>query len=177
MPQKPPRDPWVKPVMIASSLCLIVAVGVLTKGLVSTINANSTIGTLPIKTAHAAEPATEEAATPAETKSEQDEKPTATETAEASKPEPSKTADAAPSGINGEKVYKGLCFSCHDMGIAGAPKVGDKAAWTDRIAAGNDSMYDIAINGKGAMPAKGGNPSLSDDEIKAAVDYMVSTAQ
>lgn len=74
----------------------------------------------------------------------------------------------------GKKVYKSLCFSCHDNGIAGAPKLGDKAAWAPRLAEGMDTVYKIALNGKGAMPPKGGNMSLSDEEVKAAVDYMVS---
>lgn len=89
------------------------------------------------------------------------------------------TVASAPShaGINGEKVYKGLCFSCHDVGVAGAPKLGDIAAWSDRIAAGTKSLYNNSLNGKGAMPAKGGNPALSDDEVKAAVDYMVNQSK
>lgn len=110
------------------------------------------------------------------------EKPAVTETAEAAPADAAPAAEvaaAAPShaGINGEKIYKGLCFSCHDVGVAGAPKLGDVAAWTDRIAAGTESLYNNSINGKGAMPAKGGNPALSDDEIKAAVDYMVQQSQ
>jgi cytochrome c5 len=86
-------------------------------------------------------------------------------------------AAAPAAAVDGEKVYKGICFSCHDVGVAGSPKLGDKAAWAARIAAGNDSMYGIAINGKNAMPAKGGNPALSDAEIKAAVDFMVSKSK
>ncbi len=83
-----------------------------------------------------------------------------------------KAADAAK--IDGEKIYKGLCMSCHDAGIAGSPKLGDKAAWEPRIATGVDTLYKTSLEGKGAMPAKGGNPALSDDEVKAAVDYMVA---
>ena len=76
---------------------------------------------------------------------------------------------------SGESTYKSLCFSCHDNGLAGAPKLADKAAWEPRIASGLESMYSSAINGKGAMPGKGGNPGLSDAEVKATVDYMLST--
>ncbi len=83
-----------------------------------------------------------------------------------------KAADAVK--IDGEKVYKGLCMSCHDAGVAGSPKLGDKAAWEPRIATGMDALYESTIKGKGVMPAKGGNPALSDDEVKAAVDYMVA---
>ena len=75
---------------------------------------------------------------------------------------------------DGQTVYRGLCFSCHDTGAAGAPKLGDRAAWAPRVATGKASLYQSALNGKGAMPAKGGNPGLSDDQIKSAVDFIVS---
>ena len=121
--------------------------------------------------------ATPAAAAPAETAA-----PAAQAAAPAPAPAPAVAAPvaqaAAPAAaVDGEKVYKGICFSCHDVGVAGSPKLGDKAAWAARIAAGNDSMYGIAINGKNAMPAKGGNPALSDAEIKAAVDFMVSKSK
>jgi cytochrome c5 len=91
-----------------------------------------------------------------------------------------KQAVAAAGPVDGEKVYKGLCFSCHDMGIAGSPKLGDKADWGPRLAKGADALYKSAIEGRNnitpgkVMPAKGGNPALSDAEVKAAVDYMMS---
>lgn len=80
---------------------------------------------------------------------------------------------AAENTADGEKIYKGLCFSCHDSGIAGAPKLGDIDAWKPRIEKGMEELYKSSIDGLGAMPAKGGNPALTDDEIKASVDYMV----
>ena len=86
----------------------------------------------------------------------------------------STAAVAAVDHSKGEAIYKASCFACHDSGVAGSPKVGDKDAWSARIAAGNDSMYEAAIKGKGAMPAKGGNMSIADDDIKAAVDYMAA---
>ena len=76
-------------------------------------------------------------------------------------------------GKSGEEVYNTVCFACHKEGVADAPKLGDKAAWEPRIATGMDALYEATIKGKGVMPAKGGNPALSDDEVKAAVDYMV----
>lgn len=79
--------------------------------------------------------------------------------------------------VDGEKVYKGICFSCHDVGVAGSPKLGDKAAWAPRIATGNDALYNSALNGKNVMPAKGGNPALSEAEVKAAVDFMVAKSK
>ena len=70
---------------------------------------------------------------------------------------------------------------CHQTGVAGAPKLGDKADWGPRIAQGQDVLYKHAIEGfngnKGAMPAKGGSPSLSDEEMKLAVDFIVAKAQ
>lgn len=77
----------------------------------------------------------------------------------------------------GQKVYQQACFACHATGAAGAPKLDDKAAWKDRIAQGKEVLYKHAIEGKGAMPPKGGRADLSDDAVKAAVDYIVSQAQ
>jgi cytochrome c5 len=74
-------------------------------------------------------------------------------------------------------IYASVCFTCHETGLMGAPKKGDKAAWAPRIAAGEESLYHSALNGKGAMPPKGGKPQLSDNEIKAVVDYFVSLAR
>lgn len=87
----------------------------------------------------------------------------------------------AQAAADGKSTYEGTCAACHGMGVAGAPKLGDKAAWKDRIAQGKDTLYMHAIKGfqgkKGFMPAKGGNASLPDDAVKAAVDYMVSQAE
>lgn len=100
-------------------------------------------------------------------------------------PEPSgmsliATANAA-AGDKGKQVYDQSCSACHAAGVAGAPKLGDKAAWKDRIAKGNDTMYTHAIKGfqgkTGFMPPKGGNASLSDADVKAAVDYMAAQAK
>ncbi|TFL13431.1 cytochrome c5 family protein [Pusillimonas caeni] len=82
-------------------------------------------------------------------------------------------AETAAVDPAGEKLYKSVCFACHDAGVAGAPKLGDKAAWDPLIATGMDAMVEIAIHGKGAMPPRGGSQA-SDDEIRAAVQYMVS---
>ncbi len=91
---------------------------------------------------------------------------------------PTKLATADPvSNAEGEKTYKSACFACHDAGVAGSPKTGDKAAWTARIATGNEVLYTSAISGKGVMPPKGGNMGLSDDAVKAAVDYMIAQSQ
>jgi cytochrome c5 len=81
----------------------------------------------------------------------------------------------------GKKTYDSVCFACHAQGIAGAPKLGDKAAWEPRIAQGMDTLVNHAINGfqgsAGVMPPKGGNMALSDEEVSAAVSYMVEQSQ
>jgi len=77
----------------------------------------------------------------------------------------------------GEKIYSENCVACHGQGIAGAPKVGDKAAWEERIAEGMDDLVQTALNGEGAMPPKGGNPALSDEEVRAAVGYMIEQSR
>ncbi len=86
-------------------------------------------------------------------------------------------AVAAPAKVDGKAVYDQACSVCHAAGIAGAPKVGDKAAWAPRIAQGKDTLYTHAIGGIRGMPAKGGNASLADAEVKAAVDVMISQAK
>ena len=88
---------------------------------------------------------------------------------------PAGTAAAAPSG--GEGVYKAACSACHATGVAGAPKIGDKSVWGARVAKGKPALYDHALKGFNAMPAKGGNSSLSDTDVKAAVDYLVAQAK
>ncbi|MGE8354835.1 MAG: c-type cytochrome [Microvirgula sp.] len=92
--------------------------------------------------------------------------------AETPAPAPAASTEVAA----GEAVFKKTCAMCHQTGAAGAPKLGDKADWGPRLAQGKDTLYKHALEGfngnKGAMPAKGGNPSLSDDDVKAAVDFM-----
>lgn len=78
--------------------------------------------------------------------------------------------------VKGEQVYTATCQACHAAGVLGAPKFGDKAAWQPRIAKGKDALYTDALNGFKMMPPKGGNALLKDEELKAAVDYMVSKA-
>ncbi len=80
---------------------------------------------------------------------------------------------AASSAVDGKGTYTAACFACHGTGAAGAPKLGDKGAWSKRIAQGMDTLFDHAINGFKGMPAKGGNASLSDAAVEAAVEYMV----
>lgn len=87
-------------------------------------------------------------------------------------------ASAAGAGdlVKGEQVYTATCLACHGAGVLGAPKFGDKAAWGPRIAQGIDTLHKHSIEGIRMMPPKGGNASLKDEDVKAAVDYMVSKA-
>ncbi|MES2938180.1 MAG: c-type cytochrome [Pseudomonadota bacterium] len=85
-------------------------------------------------------------------------------------------APAAAAGAGGEALYKQACFACHAAGVAGAPKLGDKAAWAPRTQQGIAALVQSVLKGKGAMPPKGGS-SASDAEIQAAVTYMVNAAK
>ena len=94
---------------------------------------------------------------------------------------PAAVASAAPAKTDGKKAYDTACVACHGMGIAGAPKLGDKAAWGPRIAQGADTLHTHALQGfqgkGGYMPPKGGRTDLSDQSVINAVDYMVSASQ
>ncbi|MGK0557305.1 c-type cytochrome, partial [Bordetella bronchiseptica] len=104
----------------------------------------------------------------------------------AAAPAPAAAAAAAPAApaeqqaaVNpaGEKLYKATCFACHATGVANAPKFGDKAAWAPYIQTGMDAMLKVAMQGKGAMPPKGGAATASEDDIRAAIEYMVNAAK
>ncbi|MDC8786448.1 c-type cytochrome [Roseateles koreensis] len=115
------------------------------------------------------------------------------ESAAPSSPTASPTAPSAPvaavtpaptpaaENILGKSTFGKVCAMCHAAGVAGAPKPGDKADWGPRIAQGKEVLYKHALEGftgaKGMMPARGGGSTLSDDEVKAAVDHMVSLSQ
>jgi len=87
-------------------------------------------------------------------------------------------AAAAPAGADpGKKLYDASCTACHAAGVAGAPKVGDKAAWAARASAGVDALTASAIKGKGAMPPKGGAAAATEAEIRAAVQYMLAQSK
>jgi cytochrome c5 len=76
-----------------------------------------------------------------------------------------------------DDIYNSSCMACHATGAAGAPKVGDKAAWAARIAQGSDTLHKHAIEGLNGMPAMGLCMSCSEDEIKATVDFMVKKSK
>lgn len=77
----------------------------------------------------------------------------------------------------GAATYNRLCHACHATGAAGAPLFGNKEAWEPRIAQGKDALLQTVINGKGAMPPRGTCGDCSDDELRAAIEYMVSKVQ
>lgn len=99
--------------------------------------------------------------------------------------EPPPQAPAAETVVaqvrSGPEVYDQACMACHTTGAGGAPKIGDAAAWQPRIAQGQETLVQHAINGyqgeKGYMPPKGGRADLTDDEVAAAVEHMVSQSQ
>ncbi|HUX31437.1 MAG TPA: c-type cytochrome [Thiobacillus sp.] len=97
---------------------------------------------------------------------------------EAAAPAP---APVVAENVLGKSIFNKTCALCHAAGVAGAPKPGNTADWGPRIAQGNDLLYKHAMEGftgaKGTMPARGGNTALTDDEVKAGVDYMVGLSK
>ena len=94
--------------------------------------------------------------------------------ADAPKAEDKGAAAPAASGADGKKVFEATCQACHGGAVPGIPGIGKKDEWASRIKQGKETLHKHAIEGFNAMPAKGGNAGLSDDEVKAAVDYMAN---
>ena len=86
-------------------------------------------------------------------------------------------APVATASANGEALYKQACQVCHAAGVAGAPKLGDKAAWAARLPSGIDALYASVAKGKGAMPPRGGAAQASDADLRAAVEYMTASVK
>jgi len=95
-------------------------------------------------------------------------------------PETQQVAQAQPTQQaepqTGEEVYNSVCMACHATGVSNAPKLGDQAAWQERYAKGQETLMNSVINGFNAMPPRGGNPDLSDEELQRAIDYMLAEA-
>ena len=83
-------------------------------------------------------------------------------------------ASTPQASMTGEQVYQDVCKVCHEAGLVGAPKLGDKAAWAPRIKRGINALYASSINGKNQMPPKGGNRNLADSEVQRGVVYMAN---
>lgn len=105
------------------------------------------------------------------------EKPVAAEAASTAPPNSASPSSAPADSNAGRQVYRQTCAFCHEKGIAGAPRLGDRVVWGPRLAQGMDALYASAIHGKGAMPARGGNPALADADIEAAVDYILAQSR
>lgn len=135
------------------------------------------IGTVTVEGQEA--PASDDAPAAASVAAEAPAEAAPAEPAPAPAPEAPAVAAAAPasSAVDGQAVYQQACFACHMTGAAGAPKLGDAAAWGPRIALGKSALMTSVLNGKGAMPPKGGQMQLTEDEISAAIDYMVANSQ
>jgi cytochrome c5 len=86
-------------------------------------------------------------------------------------------APVATAARSGEEVYNAQCAMCHATGAAGAPKFGNAAEWGPRAATGIDALMQSALNGKNAMPPRGLCATCSDDELQAAVEYMVNNSK
>ena len=105
-------------------------------------------------------------------------KPALAQPAPVAKPASAAAPDATqPDLAHGQQIYRQACAFCHEKGVAGAPKAGDTAAWSPRLAQGMDALYASALRGKGGMPAKGGNPALAEPDVKAAVDYLAAQSR
>ena len=89
---------------------------------------------------------------------------------------PAATASSAPAK-SGKEIWEGTCSGCHATGALGAPKIGDKSAWSPRIAKGLDVLKQHALKGFNNMPAHGGNMSLSDEDVVKALEYMVGQSK
>ena len=181
----PKVDPIAKIVFILSTLAIVTVVYILISSLISTYQRNSTKGEIDsthltlnaeenLKPIGVSSTSDAPAVSSAEEKKESPKKDDEAKSEE--KPAPVAAAPAAPS-IDGKEIYDASCFACHASGVAGSPKLGDKEAWSARIATGIEALYTTAIQGKGAMPPKGGNMALADDKVKAAVDYMVNQSK
>jgi cytochrome c5 len=114
---------------------------------------------------------------PVVTKTEVAPPPMAEPVAEAAPVAAPAAAPAPAAAVDGAAVYQQACFACHATGAAGAPKLGDKAAWAPRLPNGKDALLNSVLKGKGAMPPKGGRMDLSDEQISAAVDHLMQAAQ
>lgn len=77
----------------------------------------------------------------------------------------------------GQLTYQANCAACHDTGVAGAPKIGDQSTWSEHAAHGSEHLLSAVVDGKGAMPPRAGNPGLSDAEITAAIEYILTRSR
>ena len=146
---------------------MLAGVGCSEKETSSTQEAAPAMETAAPEAAPAMESAAPEAAPAAEPVAEPAAEPVA-------EPQAAAGAESQSAAVDGQKVYQASCQACHAAGVAGAPKLGDKAAWAPRIAKGIDALVSSVKNGLNVMPPKGGCMSCSDDELRAATEYIVA---
>lgn len=90
---------------------------------------------------------------------------------------PKPASAGKPAAADGKAVYSQTCVACHQVSVAGSPPLGDKAAWAPRIKQGMDVLMQSVLKGKGAMPPKGGNAALTEAQVRAAIEFMVSQSK
>jgi cytochrome c5 len=81
---------------------------------------------------------------------------------------------ASHAASQGEKVYDRTCIVCHGDGLSGAPRLGNKSEWATRAARGKEALFESVKNGKGLMPPRGGNSKFTDEDLRAAIEYMLA---
>ena len=148
---------------------MLAGVGCSEKETAGTQEAAPAMETATTEAAPAMESAAPEAAPPVEVA-----EPAPEPVAEPAEPQAAAGAESQSAAVDGQKVYQASCQACHAAGVAGAPKLGDKAAWAPRIAKGVDVLVSSVKNGLNVMPPKGGGMSCSDEELRAATDYIVA---
>ena len=120
------------------------------------------------------------AATAAATATQAEEPKTETATAATETAATGSAAQTAAAGAvdlaAGEQIYQSACFACHMTGVAEAPKLDDPAAWEPRLAQGMAGLIQSSVNGKGAMPPKGGFAHLTEDDLRNAIEFMLDKA-
>ena len=154
MAQYTPNDPMAKPVLVGGLVLIGLAVYVLVSSLVHTIERNSMKGELDTNIQSSA---ADIILAPIGSVTTVDK-------------------SIVKAARTGEAVFTAVCTSCHSAGVLGAPKIDDKAAWTPRVQQGLDGLVKNAVNGIRSMPARGGDPTLTDEEITNAVVYMTGKA-
>ncbi|TNF61999.1 MAG: cytochrome c5 family protein, partial [Burkholderiales bacterium] len=144
----------------------------LARAMVHMVNASG--GKLAEPAVEAAAPAVAEQATPAATSEAPPAMPASGEQPVVVAAAPV-AAPAPAASVNGQALYNQACAVCHVAGVAGAPKLGDKAGWAARLGLGLDGLTASVVKGKGAMPPKGGAANASEAEIRAAVQFMLDS--
>lgn len=150
---RPERDPTARALMLVSVVLLLVVLAFLASRVVHFVRGAASPGTAPVASAAAPSPA------------------------RAAAPPPAPAADGADAPLpSGKHIVDSVCISCHGSGVLGAPKIGDHRQWVPRVGQGFDVLLKHTAEGFRSMPARGGDPSLSDADLKRALAYMLDQA-